>query len=38
MKILEEFRSLFDSDEAQYRYLKTFNELIAKQIPEREPT
>jgi hypothetical protein len=38
MKILEEFRSLFDSDEAQYRYLKTFHELIAKHIPEREPT
>jgi hypothetical protein len=38
MKILEEFRSLFDADEAQYRYLKTLNELIAKHIPEREPT
>jgi hypothetical protein len=38
MKILEEFRSLFDADEAQYRYLKTFHELIAKHIPGREPT
>ena len=32
MKIMEEFRSLFDEDEAQYRYLKTMNELISKRF------
>jgi hypothetical protein len=32
MKIMEEFRSLFDEDEAQYRYLKTMNELISKRL------
>jgi hypothetical protein len=38
MKILEEFQSLFDADEAHYRYLKTFNELMAKHLSAREPT
>ena len=32
MKIMEEFRSLFDEDEAQYRYLRTMNELICNRF------
>ena len=32
MKVMEEFRPLFDEDEVQYRYLKTMNELISKRF------
>jgi hypothetical protein len=30
--LIAEFRSLFDEDEAQYRFMKTYNELIGKQL------
>src|SRR3954467_15712811 len=30
--LITEFRSLFDEDEAQYRFLKTYNELIGKRM------
>ena len=30
MRIMAEFRILFDEDEAQYRYMKTYNEVIGK--------
>ena len=30
--LIAEFRSLFDEDEAQYRFLKTYNELIGKRM------
>jgi hypothetical protein len=30
--ILSEFRSLFDEDEARYRFMKTYNELIGKRM------
>ena len=31
-RLIAEFRSLFDEDEAQYRFLKTYNELIGKRM------
>src|SRR4051794_9952608 len=30
--LLAGFRSLFDEDEAQYRFMKTYNELIGKRM------
>jgi len=30
--LILEFRSLFDEDEAQYRFMKTYNELIGKRM------
>jgi hypothetical protein len=30
--ILSEFSSLFDEDEARYRFMKTYNELIGKRM------
>jgi len=30
--IMLEFRSLFGEDEAQYRFMKTYNELIGKRM------
>jgi hypothetical protein len=30
--LIAEFRSLFDEDEAQYRFMKTYNELIGKRM------
>jgi hypothetical protein len=30
--LIAEFRSLFDEDEARYRFMKTYNELIGKQM------
>jgi hypothetical protein len=30
--LISEFRSLFDEDEAQYRFMKTYNELIGKRM------
>lgn len=33
--IIAEFRSLFDEDEARYRFMKTYNELIGKHMMGR---
>src|SRR3954452_21149958 len=30
--LISEFRSLFDEDEARYRFMKTYNELIGKRM------
>src|ERR687890_199655 len=30
--LIAKFRSLFDEDEAQYRFMKTYNELIGKRV------
>ena len=30
--LIAEFRSLFDEDEARYRFMKTYNELIGKRM------
>jgi hypothetical protein len=32
ISLIAEFRSLFNEDEARYRFMKTYNELIGKQM------
>ena len=35
--LVAEFHSLFDEDEARYRFLKTYNELIGKRMTSPGP-